>query len=213
MSLTDRIGDLNLKSRAAKTAEALSSWMYLLPLAAIGGVIWYAGFRWVFAAAFIAGIVGWNYWGSKMAISDPKLVLAVDVEKSEISPLMIGRRRYASAEKKGLPYLNFRTPSGLFVEVVKSYDEDANLITFPDGDIRYNDLMIAAIPRRYGELIDEFVSLETELLKHKSEASVEAFKIARKHIADFSALMTEIMTPPESVTEKAVKEEGKDAGV
>lgn len=198
------------RSGLGTVIESLSDWTILLPLVAIGGTLIYFGFKLVYLAALIVGVFAWNYWGRRMAFSDPKLALVVNVEEGTVAPLFIGRKRWSDATKTGRPGLAFRTPGGLSVEILKSYDVSANVAEYPD-DIGFSDLMIAAVPKRYGELIDEYAKLQKELMQSRSEASVEAVKIARKHISNFSALMDEIMSPSDSVTEKAEEMEKKEA--
>lgn len=197
--------------------ERLTEWTTLIPIVLIGAALVYFGFRWVYMGALIAGVVVFNYWGRRMAFSDPKLALVVNVERGEVAPLFIGRKRWADAVKIGRPSLSFRTPGGLSVEILRSYDPSTNTAAYPMMDDKYSDLMIAAIPQRYGELIDEYVKAKKEILVHESEHEVEAYKIAKKHISDFSQALNEIMSPPEAVQEKAAAaekvKEGQDVGL
>ena len=204
------------RGQFSKGLERLTEWTILLPVLLIGGALVFFGFKWVYLGALIAGVVVFNFWGRKMAFSDPKLALVVNIEKREVAPLFIGRKRWADAAKVGRPSLAFRTPGGLSVEILSSYDPLTNSAVYPMTD-QFSDLMIAAIPERYGELIDEYVKAKKEILIHTSEHEVEAYKIAKKHITDFSALLNEIMSPPEAVQEKAAAaeevKEGQDVGL
>lgn len=174
--------------------EALAEWSILLPLVLIGGALLYFGFRWVFVLALVVGILAWNFWGARMAFTDPKLVLVVDVVKGNIAPLIIGRKRWQDAEKVGRPTVSFRTPGGLSVEVVRSYDAVANKVEYP-MDPKYSDIMIAAIPERYGELIDELVRTNRINMILSTEMEVHALGIAQKHIETFAGEINRVITP------------------
>lgn len=90
--------------------DRLTTSTYLLPIVIIGGAIWYLGYNPLYIGALAAGVVVWAYWGRRMTMSDGKLALVVNVETGEIAPYVIGRSRWARAEKIGRPYLSFRTP-------------------------------------------------------------------------------------------------------
>ena len=124
---------------ADRLIDRLITSTYLLPIGLIGGAIWYLGYNPLYIGALAAGCIVWAYWGRKMTISDGKLALVINVEKGEISPYIIGRSRWAAAKKEGRSYLNFRTPAGISVEVIKDYDPDTNTVVYPPaGEYRWS---------------------------------------------------------------------------
>lgn len=167
---------------------------YILPILIIGGAIWYLGFTTLYLLALAIGVVVWAYWGRKMTMADGKLALVVDVETGEIAPYVIGRSRWSRATKEGRPYLSFRTPAGLSVEVIKAYDPDANLVIYPPAG-EYSDIHIASIPDRYGDLIDQLVKLNVESMSTKTEIDLLALKKAREHNAILSGKIDDLMIP------------------
>jgi len=167
---------------------------YLLPILLIAGAIWYLGFNTLYLLALVVGVVVWAYWGRKMTMSDGKLALVVDVESGEIAPYVIGRSRWSRAFKEGRPFLSFRTPGGLSVEVIKEYDPDLNRVTYPPAG-EYSDIYIASIPDRYGDLIDELVMMSAETMSTKTEIDLLALKKVRQHNAVLSAKIDDLMVP------------------
>lgn len=174
--------------------EKLTEWSTLLPIVLIGGALLFFGFKWVYLGALIAGVVVFNFWGRKMAFSDPKLALVVNIEKGEVAPLFIGRKRWADAVKTGRPSFAFRTPGGLSVEILRSYDPASNVAVYPMGS-EYSDIMIAAIPGRYGEMIDELVRTSRSNMILSTEMDVHALSIAQEHIETFAAEINRVITP------------------
>lgn len=181
--------------------EKLTEWTTLVPIVLIGAALVFFGFRWVYLAALIAGVVVFNYWGRSMAFSDPKLALVVNVEKGEVAPLFIGRKRWADAEKSGRPSLSFRTPGGLSVEILRSYDPATNTVVYPMDD-KFSDIMIASIPERYGELIDELVVTSRKNMTLSTEKELRALSIAQDHIEKFAAEFNKVITPRDAPTDK-----------
>lgn len=167
---------------------------YLLPIGIIGGAIWYLGYNPLYIAALGAGVIVWAYWGRKMTTSDGKLALVINVEKGEISPYIIGRSRWAAAKKEGRPYLNFRTPAGISVEVIQDYDPENNVVVYPPAG-NYSDLYIASIPDRYGSLIDELVRLNAAVMTSESEIDLRSIKKARDHNAKLSQMVDDLLVP------------------
>lgn len=174
--------------------DRLTASTYLLPLILIAGVMWYFGLRRVFFLALIGGCIVWWYWGRRMSARDGKLILAVDIESAIVAPMMIGRRRWQKATKIGRPFLQFSSPSGYDIEIVKSYDGTTNTVTYPPiGE--YSDLHIASIPARYGELIDELVTLSKENLTATMETELNGVRKAREHNTRLSSLIDDLMVP------------------
>lgn len=144
-----------------------------------------------------------------MAFSDPKLALVVNIEKGEVAPLFIGRKRWADAVKTGRPSFAFRTPGGLSVEILRSYDPASNVAVYPMGS-EYSDIMIAAIPGRYGEMIDELVRTSRSNMILSTEMDVHALSIAQEHIETFAAEINRVITPRDKVENNAEKEDHSD---
>lgn len=174
---------------------------YLLPILLIGGAIWYLGFTTLYLLALGIGVVVWAYWGRKMTMADGKLALVVDVESGEIAPFVIGRSRWSRATKEGRPFLSFRTPAGLSVEVIKEYDPELNHVIYPPSG-GYSDIMIASIPSRYGELIDELIQTSKSNMILSTELDVHALSMAQEHIGAFSAEINKVITPRDKPKEK-----------
>lgn len=177
--------------------DRLTTSTYLLPIVIIGGAIWYLGYNPLYIGALAAGVVVWAYWGRRMTMSDGKLALVVNVETGEIAPYVIGRSRWARADKIGRPYLSFRTPAGLSVEIVQDYDPDSNTITYPPAS-SYSDVYIASIPERYGELIDELTRLTKENMTDKTEIELKSVEMARAHNARLSKMIDDLLVPKEA---------------
>ena len=189
--------------------EKLTEWTILLPVLLIGGALVFFGFKWVYLGALIAGVVVFNFWGRKMAFSDPKLALVVNIEKREVAPLFIGRKRWADAAKVGRPSLAFRTPGGLSVEILRSYDHASNTVEYPITD-EYSDIMVACIPERYGQMLDELVRTSRSNMILSTEMDVHALSIAQKHIEAFAAEINRVITPRDKVENNAEKEDHSD---
>ena len=177
--------------------DRLTTSTYLLPIAIIGGAIWYLGYSPLYLGAQAAGVVVWAYWGRRMTIADGKLALVVNVETGEIAPYVIGRSRWARATKTGRPYLSFRTPAGLSVEVVQDYAPDSNTVTYPPAGA-FSDIYIASIPDRYGELIDELTKLTKENMTDKTEINLKSVEMARAHNARLSKMIDDLLVPKEA---------------
>jgi hypothetical protein len=174
--------------------DKLTTSAYLIPIILIGGSILYFGLRLMFLVALVVGCIVWSYWGRKMETRDAKLALVVDIEGGTVAPLIIGRKRWATAVKVGRPYLAFRTPSGLSVEVIKEYKAELNQVIYPTTGT-FSDVYIASIPSRYGELIDELVRLSKENMHSKTEVELEALKKTRAHNAILSEMMNDLLVP------------------
>lgn len=170
---------------------------YILPIAIIGGAIWYLGYSPLYLGALAAGVVVWAYWGRRMTMADGKLALVVNVETGEIAPYVIGRSRWSRATKEGRPYLSFRTPAGLSVEVVQDYDPATNTVKYPPAGT-YSDIYIASIPDRYGELIDELTTLTKENMTNKTEIDLMSVEMARAHNARLSRMVDDLLVPKET---------------
>lgn len=177
--------------------DRLTTSTYLLPIAIIGGAIWYLGYSPLYLGALAAGVVVWAYWGRRMTMADGKLALVVNVETGEIAPYVIGRTRWARATKTGRPYLSFRTPAGLSVEVIQEYDPAANAVTYPPAGV-FSDVYIASIPDRYGELIDQLTKLTKENMTDKTEIDLKSVEMARAHNARLSKMIDDLLVPKEA---------------
>lgn len=168
-----------------------------LPIIAVGAVLYFFGFKIVFIAALIVGCIVWSYWGRRIEARDGKLALIVDVEGGTVAPLIIGRSRWSKAAKQGRPYLTFRTPAGLSVEVVQSYDPNTNTVIYPPaGD--YSDVFIASIPDRYGDLINELTKLKKENMADKTEIDLKSVEMARAHNVKLSSMIDDLLIPKET---------------
>lgn len=174
--------------------DRLTSSTYFIPIALIGGAIYYFGLRPIFLVALGAGCVVWWYWGSKITARDAKLVLVVDVETARVSPLVIGRKRWEDSKIIGRPIMPFRTAQGVSVEILKDYDPAANIATYPAGG-EYSDIMIASIPERYGAMIDDLIITKRANLALTSELDIHAIDLAQEHIGRFSAEVNDILKP------------------
>jgi len=173
-------------------------WYCLIPVAVIPYIFYKYGLNVYYVAALLVGIIAWAYWGNKVTARDPKLALVVDVEKGIVSPLLFGRKRWAAAEKIGHPYLLFSTPGGLSVEIIKNYDQTTNTIVYPDGGPD-SDIYIAAIPQRYGELIDELVKIKKDIYRLSNETELDGLRVAGRHIGHFSDLVNSMMQKQKKV--------------
>ena len=165
---------------------------YLLPLLIIAGAMYYFGLRLVFFGALVAGCVVWWMAGRRMRATDGKLILAVDVADGEITPYIVGRRRWQRATKIGRPFLSFRSASGLSVEIVQGYDGPTNVVTYPPS-ADYSDIEIASIPSAYRDMIRDYVQLSKEYADMTMNKDVKAWQLTRKHNAKLSAVFAELI--------------------
>ena len=178
--------------------ERIASWVYLLPLILIIGAIYWLGFRLIYIAVLIGACFVWNFWGRRMAMRDPKLVLEVNIERQEVNPIYCGRKLWARLEKKGKPAIPMRTPGGLSVEVVRNFDPGNNVVEYPVSS-EFSDLMLAAIPERYGALIDELVMLHKENYELGVEGSLyitrNGLKKGKEYGGKLNAILEEMIEP------------------
>jgi len=178
--------------------ERVASWIYLIPLVVIVGIMAYLGIRPVFIAVMLGSCLVWNYWGKRMTMKDPKLVLVVNVEKQEVDPLFCGRKLWQKMEKKGKPGIPFRTPGGLTVEIVRSFDPYNKVIEYP-RDADFSDIALAAIPVRYGALIDELVKIREDNYKLDKEgkltATRDSIERGQEYAAQLNAIFKELINP------------------
>ena len=180
-----------------RLVDKLTTTSYLVPIGIVGFCLVWFGLRPLFLGALAGGCVVWWFWGKKINARDAKMVLAVDLETAIVAPVAIGRKRWAKAIIVGRPFLQFRTPSGLSVEIVKSYDGETNTVVYPESG-EFSDLHIATIPARYGDLIDLLVELSKENMELTTEKELLGIKKARQHNKKLSQLVDDLLTPPRS---------------
>lgn len=174
--------------------DKLTTSSYLLPLVVIVGALILFGARGVFFVAFIGGCYVWWKAAKKMRPADCKLVLIVDITKGEITPLGVGRRRWAAATKIGRPFLSFQSSSGQSVEVVQDYCRYTNTVTYPSTE-GYSDIEIAAIPLAYKQMIEDYVRINTEYADMKMNGERKAWELTRKHNKQLSQIFAELLAP------------------
>lgn len=151
------------------------------------------------------------WWHSirKITNKDGKIILVISIETGEITPYIVGRDRWRQAEKVGRPFGNFSTASGNYVDVLTSYDPNANVATYPDGG-EFSDMYIASIPERYKELIDNLGETKKENIELKQQGDIRAIEIARENISKFADEINNVLTPRKSNSNAKVPPKSDD---
>jgi hypothetical protein len=162
----------------------------------------YVGIRPIFFAVMAAACFVWNFWGKRMAMRDPKLVIVVNIETKEIRPIRCGRKLWERMTKKGKPQSNFRTPGGLSVEGVRSFDPGDMMIEYPHDD-EYSDIAMMALPERYGALIDELVKLRKRNYELEIEGELTTTRDGIKKAQNYAGKLNEIVEDTFIPKEKA----------
>ena len=171
--------------------DIATTWMYIIPLGVILGVLLIFGAKPVFLAALVAGILVWNYWGSRMETDDAVLILTADLERKTIGLTSIGRRLWRTVTKVNNNPGEWVSESGHSVHVVKDWDEEAMTVTYPPAKV--GDLEVTIDPQRYVDMVKTNKSLIEENQELKENLDVKALSKARKWTQRYALKMDGVL--------------------
>lgn len=172
-------------------AEKLTSWIFIIPLVVIFAVFIFLGVKTIYFIALAAGILTWNYWGSKIEIEDPVILLKINLESKKIGLTAVGRRLWRSIKKINGNPGEWISESGHSVHVVKNWDSENLTVEYPPQF--FGDIEIAADPKKYAELIEKNLELTEENHFLKEDLEVKALLKAREWIKNYSDKIDEIL--------------------